>query len=289
MFMKSAFALVLVGATALSPVAFAASEANAQAQSQQQSSMTDQQDMTVSKDFQKLSEDGVQAFRNVQMARVAIFDGKTDMATKLVDQAVQQLQSAKTDGSAFEKAHSELVTMDAKAHPADTAKTSDTAKTATQSADASKTSASGDTQVWLPIDGQVILGADYQVSDTNNAAVTKANAAMKAGDAQGAKEQLKLAGVDVDFAVAMVPLDQTIQDVQQAQNDLKADKYYEANLELKKVSDNVVVAEMDAVGVPDSGSKTANAKSQDQSTTGAASQDTASNSGHQNKTGTATQ
>lgn len=276
MFKTTAIAFVLAGATALTPAAFAASKAasttTAQtSQGMDQSASASQGDTEAAQDFQKLSKDGFEAFKNVQMARLAIFDGKTDQAKALVDKASELLKSAKTDGSAFEKAESQLKAQSP--HSADTmsankmdqstnGKSSDSAKSASTdatNASSSKTdmasndnSAPDQSKTWLPIDGQVMLGADYQVSDANTQAVQDANKAMKAGNTKEAHDQLKLAGVDVSFAVALVPLDQTVQDVQQAQSDLGAGKFYEANLDLKKVQDSIVVAEADAIGVPDS-------------------------------------
>ncbi|MEN3794157.1 YfdX family protein [Fulvimarina sp. MAC3] len=271
MFKTAAIAIALAGATAFSPAAYAASSTAASqtsTQSMDQSASNSKADIQAARDFQKLSQDGFQAFRNIQTARLAIFDGKTDQAKSLVDKAVSQLKTAQTDGSTFDKAASQLKMpmnqgsqsmSNAKMDQSANGKSSDSTKTGSSNDTASNTNSSDQTKTWLPIDGQVMLGADYQVSDANAKALQDANKAMKNGDMKTANEQLKLAGVDVSFAVALVPLDQTMQDVQQAQSDLNAGKFYEANLDLKKVQDSIVIAEADAIGVPQSNDHAANA------------------------------
>ena len=250
---KSLLVLTLVAATALSPVAYAASQMEKQDTAAATTQSTDANDPAM-KDFAKLSNDGFQAFRNVQMARLAIFDGRTDEAKTLLDQAQASLKTAKGDGTAFEKAEADMKQPNAK-----------TQKTA----DASDTKADkSEVKTWLPIDGQIILGEDYTVTPENNAAIGKANVALKAGDKAGAVEQLKLAGIDMSFATALVPLDQATQDVNQAVKDVDAGKYYEANLDLKKVQDGVVVDVVDVVGTPQATKdKTASATTGDQAKT----------------------
>jgi hypothetical protein len=60
------------------------------------------------KDFGRLSADGMSAFEDIHLARMAIFDGHTDEAAKLVADAKTSLAKAKADGAAFSKAESAL-------------------------------------------------------------------------------------------------------------------------------------------------------------------------------------
>ena len=50
--------------------------------------------------FSKLSKEGFQAFQNIRMARLAIFDGKPDEAKKLVSDTQNTLKSANLEESA---------------------------------------------------------------------------------------------------------------------------------------------------------------------------------------------
>jgi len=72
----------------------------------QQKSMPQQ--TSASKDFSKLSADGSKAFQDLTLARVAIFDGRTDDAKKYIQQAETAFDKAKTDEAVFTKAEADL-------------------------------------------------------------------------------------------------------------------------------------------------------------------------------------
>ena len=52
----------------------------------------------------QLSQDGYNVMRDVRAARIAIFNGDTEAATKYVDQAKQDVAKAKTDDGAMKTA-----------------------------------------------------------------------------------------------------------------------------------------------------------------------------------------
>jgi hypothetical protein len=185
---------------------------------------------TADKDFGKVSQDGVSAFRDIQLARVAIFDAQPRDAQKDIKAAADSLQKASTDDTVFIKAEADLKAP----------------KGVTQPALAS----SGAVQ-WLPVDGAMTIGEDYVDSQAKAAGVAKANAQLKAGDHAHALETLKLAGVDVSFDTAVAPLKKTIDGVNQAEQLADAGKYYEANQALKAVQDGVRFDEQDLIAVPD--------------------------------------
>ena len=60
------------------------------------------------KDLGKLSVDGAAAYQDIGLARLAIYNGKTDDATRLVNDAMASLNRAKSDDAVFNKAESDL-------------------------------------------------------------------------------------------------------------------------------------------------------------------------------------
>ena len=95
---------------------------------------------TADQAFGKVSHDGSNAFRELGMARMAIFDGKSDEAQKDIKAAAASLQAATTDDTAFVKDEADLKAP----------------KGTTQQSRAT----SGKVQ-WLPIDGAMTIGEDY--------------------------------------------------------------------------------------------------------------------------------
>ena len=177
---------------------------------------------TATKDFGKLSADGQKAFRNVHMARLAIFDGHPAQAKTEIDQARAAMKSAQTDDTIFVKAESDLKPPAGMAAPS-------TAKTAP-----------GTTPVkWLPVDGSMALGEDYVATPAKATAVAKANDQIKKGDHKHAAETLKLADVDVTFVTSVAPLEASTGKIDKAATLIDAGKYYQANQELKSVEDGV--------------------------------------------------
>ncbi|MCJ2087762.1 YfdX family protein, partial [Methylobacterium sp. E-005] len=81
-------------------------------------------------------------------------------------------------------------------------------------------------------------------------AVTEANKNLAQGDQKGAMEKLKLAHVDVNFTMAVLPLNKTIADVDQAATLIGQGKYYEANAILKTAQDGMRFDVIDAVALP---------------------------------------
>ncbi len=184
---------------------------------------------TADQDFGKVSHDGDSAFRNIRMARLAIFDGKATEAQQDIKAAAASLQKASSDDSVFTKAEADLKAPKGTTQPA---------------------VASTGAVKWLPIDGAMTIGEDYVDSAAKTAGVAKANAQLKSGDHAHAMETLKLAGVDVSFDEAVAPLEKSINGVNQAEQMANAGKYYEANQALKGVEDGIRFDEQNMVAVP---------------------------------------
>ncbi|MCJ2011521.1 YfdX family protein [Methylobacterium sp. J-076] len=224
-------AAALVLTTILGGTALAAEQAAQQ--STPQTSMID-------KDVGKLSKDGAQGYRDLQLTRLAIFEANPAQAKDMIAKAQAAFAKAKTDDAQFTKAEADLKT------PADLAGHKGAMKAATPEAKP----ASKEQVAWVPVDAQLTLGDDFVATPEKASAVTEANKNLAHGDQKGALEKLKLAHVDVDFTMAVLPLNKTISDVDQAATLINQGKYYEANAVLKTAQDAVRFDMIDAVAVP---------------------------------------
>jgi hypothetical protein len=214
----------LLGTTVLAGAVYAQQTPAAPAAKTQQKAETQ-------RDFLKLSADGANAFRAMHQARLAIFEADPAAAKKLVADSRAALAKAKTDSTAFLKAEADFkVPQGMKSAPAAVA---------------------GPAIAWLPIDGQLGLSEDFVATPAKAAAVADANKRLEKGQRKEAIERLQLADVSVTFTMAVVPLDRTIADMDQAAKFMDEGKYYEANAAMKKAEDgiryDVVVA---AVAMP---------------------------------------
>lgn len=200
------------------------------------------QETALNKDAMQLSADASQAFRDVAATRLAIFDGRIDDAKKDVTAADTSFDKAKTDRSVFTKAEADLRAPGTKGAAAGNAAQTTPAKSDT---------ANGKKPVaWLPVDGQILLNEDYRLAPQKTAAVAEANKNLARNDRKGAIEKLKLADVDVDYVVAVVPLDRTLADVHKAADMMSNGKYYEASQMLRGVQNSARIDVVDIRAVP---------------------------------------
>jgi hypothetical protein len=240
--------LALVAATALGGAAFAAEQAAAPHETPVQKA--------ADVDAGKLSKDGAQAFRDLQLTRLAIFEANPTQAKDMIAKAQAAFAKAKTDDTVFMKAEADLKT------PADMAGH----KGMAQSATATDAKPSKDQVAWVPVDAQLTLGDDFVATPAKASAVTEANKTLAQGDQKGAIEKLKLAHVDVNFTMAVLPLDKTIADVNQAATLIGQGKYYEANAALKSAQDGMRFDVIDAVALPQTGKAAAGSSMAPQAT-----------------------
>jgi hypothetical protein len=188
---------------------------------------TTPQQAAADKDFGSVSADGLGAFQDMTLTRLAIFDGRTADAKQYINDAVTALGKAKTDETVFTKAEADLKPPASADAPA--SKTASGAAPAdNQPADQTKVPIA-----WLPVDGEIMINEDYSANPAKTAAVADANSSLKSGDRKGAMEKLKLADMNVDVTLAVVPLEQTIKSVQQASDLINTSKYYEASQVLR--------------------------------------------------------
>ncbi|MEE7505545.1 YfdX family protein [Methylobacterium mesophilicum] len=240
---RKSMAAALVLTTILGGTAFAAEQAAQHNGTQMSASQA-----AVDKDVGKLSKDGAQGFRDLQLTRLAIFEANPGQAKDMIAKAQAAFAKAKTDDAVFTKAEADLKSpADMAAHKATAPSDKADAKAG---AKADSKTASTEQVAWVPVDAQLTLGDDFVATPAKASAVTEANKNLAQGDQKGALEKLKLAHVDVNFTMAVLPLNKTITDVDQAATLINQGKYYEANAALKSAQDNMRFDVIDAVAVP---------------------------------------
>jgi TolA-binding protein len=243
---KQAFIAVLMATTLLTGgAAWAASP-----QTPDQQKATSRQ-ASADTDFGKVSADGLRAFQDIMLTRIAIFDGRIDSAKKFIEEADTALGKAKTDETVFTKAEADLKPPASTDAPV-SKNVSGAAPADNKPADQTKKPIA-----WLPVDGEITIDEDYAASPAKQAAVSDANKSLKGGDRKGAIEKLKLAGVNVDVALAVVPLEQTITSVRQAADMINNGKYYQASQVLKLAQDSERFDAANISGTPPKSANTA--------------------------------
>ncbi len=183
-------------------------------------------------DMGKLSNQGSKAFSDIELARLAIFNGHPVEASRLVSEAQRSLKIAQTDDTAFLKAESDMKPPPSQVY---------------------QSSAAKDTKAvsWLPVGADVTVSDDF-TTPAKTTAVTSANAHLKKGQTNAAMKELKLANVGISYTMEVVPLKRTTVDVDKAAGLMKLDKFYQADQVLKQVQDSVRYDWVDVSAVPHS-------------------------------------
>ena len=162
---------------------------------------------TDNRPFIRLSEEGSKAARNISMARVAIFDGQSQEAMKLVDQAKATLATAAQDVDKL----------------------------------AIKKPDKADSGPMIPIDAKLTMADDFTLTPEKRKDLDKINEHLKKGETKEALNLLRPADVRLTLTTLFMPIDTTAKAVDQAAKLLAESKYYEANLALKKAEDGWVI------------------------------------------------
>jgi len=230
-----AFVLALTAATLVTAGWARAASDSPPSEQTQKSHQTE-----ANKAFSKVSADGSSGFQDLTLTRIAIFDGRTDDAKKFVQRAETAFDKAKSDETVFTEAEADLKPPIVK--PAPSNQTVGAAASVPNASDKSSADQKTPEQLkkpiaWLPVDGAIAINEDYTGNSEKTAAVADANKHLKRGDRNSALEKLKLADLDLDVTLAVVPLEQTISDVHQAANLINDGKYYEASQLLRQAQD----------------------------------------------------
>lgn len=187
------------------------------------------------REMMKFSRNGHTAIDDIQLARIAIFEGHPKTSIQLMDHAQTAIAAAQKEAPDFKL-------------PQNTKNT--------HTAGGSKVNGNAMNQgaTMVPVDGHMTLGEDYVATPEKQSHLDKANQHLKNGETKQAIDELKLAGVDVNFTLVLMPIETSKHELQQAVTDANAGKYYEANLDLKKIEDSLVITEESLVGAPQNGS-----------------------------------
>ena len=164
-------------------------------------------------------QEGQTAEYEVNMARVAIFDGQPDKAEKLLEQAKANLAKA--------QAHAPKITVTVKTVETMGKKTIDSNK-------------SVETTDYIPFNAYLSVSEDFIASPDKVNKIKKANDHLKKGEHQQAIEALKDDDIGVSVTQQLMPLKSTVAGVNESLKLLKEHKFYKANLALKGAADGVV-------------------------------------------------
>ncbi len=167
------------------------------------------------------SDEAYQALRDVHAARLAIFNGKPDIADQHIAAASEQLKAAAAD---------------AKGLAIDTAK------------------AKSNDDSYIPIDISMSLSEGFVPTDVKTEKIKQANEHIAKGDEKKAVEVLKLADIDVTIAAALLPIDASVRHVSDAVDLMAKKQYYEANLALLAIENSVLIESFGIDSVPAQGS-----------------------------------
>ncbi len=178
------------------------------------------------KDFGHLSADGMSAFEDIHLARMAIFDGNTDEAAKFVIDAKTSLAKAKTDGAAFVKAESAL------RMPGQ--------MPAGQGNDRTPI-------MWIPIDSRIDAGETFQSTAERAASVITAKKHLMKGEGAKALQVVTSAALDMDYTLALAPLDKSMADIDDAAQRIAMRDFYGASQALRHAEAGIRFDEIDDI------------------------------------------
>ncbi|MCG6940224.1 MAG: YfdX family protein [Thiohalocapsa sp.] len=208
-----------------------------------------------------ISEHGMAAINDIQLARLAINDGYTDNAAKLLKDAKKLLKQVKEEDQPA-MASAQAKTGDKQQKKTETEKpdmvpilseigfvealaatpASGTQASGTHAAKPETAQTSEQTSSQQETGKQQKAEAAGPTREERVAAAQKAREQWRKGDRQGAIETLKPVELGLVTRTIDMPLTETNKHLDQAISLLDKGKYHEANLALKKIEDGLVVA-----------------------------------------------
>ncbi len=176
---------------------------------------------TQAREMMKFSANGHAAIDAIIAARVAMFEGHPKASIDLMVKAEQAMAAAEREAPDFKM---------------------ETAHTRAGSADQGA--------AYVPVDARMSMAEDYVRTPEKQAHIDNANKSMKSGDTQGAIRELKLAGIDVNYTLVLMPIASSENHLQMALTLADAGKYYESTVALKAIEDGLIADTESMVALP---------------------------------------
>jgi hypothetical protein len=171
-------------------------------------------------DLAKVSNDAMIAMRNINNARLAIFDGEPDEAQTYIDAATTRIHATEKDAAKY------AVDTKQKKKPNDT---------------------------YVVYDETLIVDDKYVPTEKKAKHIANADKHIHHGNKSAAIEEMKLANIAVSIDMHLVPVKFAEHEISTASKLVDSGKYYEANLALKSVQDSVISEIVSSEGKPKSG------------------------------------
>ena len=176
---------------------------------------------TQAQEMMKFSANGHAALDAIVAARVAMFEGHPKASIDLMVKAEQAMAAAEREAPDFKM---------------------ETAHTRAGGADQGA--------AYVPVDARMSMAEDYVRTPEKQAHIDNANKSMKSGDTQGAIRELKLAGIDVNYTLVLMPIASSENHLQMALTLADAGKYYESTVALKAIEDGLIADTESMVALP---------------------------------------
>ena len=176
---------------------------------------------TQTQEMMKFSANGHAAIVAIVAARVAMFEGHPKTSIDLMVKAEQAMAAAEREAPDFK-----METAHARAGSADQGAT------------------------YVPVDARMSMAEDYVRTPEKQGHIDNANKNMKSGDTQGAIRELKLAGIDVNYTLVLMPIASSENHLQMALTLADAGKYYESTVALKAIEDGLIADTESMVALP---------------------------------------
>jgi hypothetical protein len=180
-------------------------------------------------DITKFSQDGNDAIREINSARLAIFNGDPKLASDMITKAQSSVAKAEKEAPTF------------------------TVKITTSVA-GKKLGAESQTDKaeMVPVDGELVFADDFVPTPEKQEHVRKANEHLKNGKTKDALEELRLGEIELSYNRVWMPLASASRRIAKAEKFMEEQKYYEASLALKAIVDSLSRDSVSVIDVPKS-------------------------------------
>lgn len=166
----------------------------------------------------RFSRDGQTAMDSVRLARVDLFDGKTDLARQDLQTARKALIAARAEAPSFA--------------------TTTQVRVGGKSLGTEQSKVKADV---VPIDGDLVVTDEALMAPQHQGFLAKARTFMHLGDKASAVKALKEGEIDVTYQRKWLVIPDALRQLDQAEALTAKGQYYQANLALKALEDGVQV------------------------------------------------